>query len=107
VLCPLSYGGFARETVVVLKGRARGAAAVTLPASVTCAAALGGVADGAWISRARAQKRSAKRHECTVPGYGAALSHLWRPDVRAAIRYARGHTGDIAFAVRIEHRFYG
>jgi hypothetical protein len=107
VLCPLSYGGFARETVVVLRGPACRAAAVTLAASVTCAAALGGVAGGAGISRVRAHKPSAKRHACTVPGYGAALSHLWRPDMRAAIRYARGRAGDIAFAVRVEHRFYG
>jgi hypothetical protein len=35
------------------------------------------------------------------------LEKRWRPDMRAAISYARGRNGDISFAVRSDHRFYG
>ena len=44
---------------------------------------------------------------CVVPGYGERLNLLWKPDMRAAIRYAHTRQGDIAFAVRTDHRFYG
>ena len=44
---------------------------------------------------------------CVVPGYGERLNALWKPDMRAAIDYARTRQGDIAFAVRTDHRFYG
>jgi hypothetical protein len=44
---------------------------------------------------------------CAVPGYGVRLNFLWKPDMRAAIDYARTRHGDIAFAVRTDHRFYG
>ena len=44
---------------------------------------------------------------CTVPGTGKPLDSLWRPDTRAAIAYARARGGDISFAVRTAHRFYG
>jgi Beta-lactamase enzyme family len=44
---------------------------------------------------------------CTVPGTGKPLDRLWRPDTRAAIAYARARGGDVSFAVRTAHRFYG
>jgi hypothetical protein len=45
--------------------------------------------------------------ECVVPGTRRTIDQLWRPDMRAALRYARRRIGDIAFAVRTERRFYG
>jgi hypothetical protein len=42
-----------------------------------------------------------------VPGKTKAIDHLWRPRMGAAIAYARSRTGDIAFAVRTQDRFYG
>ena len=44
---------------------------------------------------------------CLVRGVGEPLDHVWRPDTRAALRYARTRVGDIAFAVRTDGRFYG
>jgi hypothetical protein len=44
---------------------------------------------------------------CVVPGYGERLNFLWKPDMRAAVDYAHTRAGDIAFAVRTDHRFYG
>jgi Beta-lactamase enzyme family len=42
-----------------------------------------------------------------VPGTTRMIDQLWRPDMTAATAYARGRTGDIAFAVRTAHRFEG
>jgi hypothetical protein len=44
---------------------------------------------------------------CELPGYGTPLNHVWEPDVDDAINYARSRAGDIAFAVRTDHRFWG
>jgi Beta-lactamase enzyme family len=44
---------------------------------------------------------------CLVPGVNRPLDQVWRPDMRAAIRYAHRRTGDIAFAVRTDQHFYG
>jgi Beta-lactamase enzyme family len=44
---------------------------------------------------------------CLVPGTGERLNQLWRPNMKSAIAYQRGRVGDIAFAVRTDHRFYG
>ncbi len=44
---------------------------------------------------------------CVVPGYGERLNALWKPDMRAAIDYAHTRQGDIEFAVRTDHRYYG
>ena len=44
---------------------------------------------------------------CTVPGAREPIDTFWRPDMAAAARYAQSRTGDIAFAVRTAHRFYG
>jgi hypothetical protein len=47
------------------------------------------------------------RGGCAVPGSTRTIEQLWRPGMAAAIAYARGRTGDIAFAVRTAHRFEG
>ncbi len=44
---------------------------------------------------------------CLVPGTKRPIDRLWHPDMAAALRYARGRVGDIAFAVRTARRFYG
>ena len=44
---------------------------------------------------------------CLVPGTGRTIDQLWRPDMAAAVAYARSRVGDIAFAVRTADRFYG
>jgi Beta-lactamase enzyme family len=46
-------------------------------------------------------------HPCVVPGFHKRLAKLWRPHMKAAIRYAHTRTGDIAFAVRTENNHYG
>jgi hypothetical protein len=48
-----------------------------------------------------------KQHACVVPGVGKPLDQVWHPDMRAAIRYRGQRTGDIAFAVRTDGRFWG
>jgi hypothetical protein len=44
---------------------------------------------------------------CRVPGTRRTIDQLWRPDMRAARAYAHAREGDIAFAVRTAHAFYG
>ena len=44
---------------------------------------------------------------CLVPGTGQPLDQLWHPDMPAATGYTHTRTGDIAFAVRTDDRFYG
>jgi beta-lactamase class A len=44
---------------------------------------------------------------CPVPGTTRTIDQSYRPDMRAAIAYARTRVGDIAFAVRTRGRFYG
>src|SRR5262249_31110587 len=44
---------------------------------------------------------------CLVPGTHKTIDQLWRPDMAAAVAYARSRVGDIAFAVRTGDRFYG
>ncbi len=50
---------------------------------------------------------SAATGTCLVGGVGKPLDRVWHPDMRAAIGYNDRRRGDIAFAVRTEHRFYG
>jgi hypothetical protein len=57
-------------------------------------------------SAAAARKRSHPAG-CVVPGYTKNINHLWRPDMAAAIGYVHTRAGDIAFAVRTEHHFWG
>jgi len=45
--------------------------------------------------------------ECRVPGLRRTIDQAWRPDMRAAVAYARRRVGDIAFAVRSDGRFVG
>jgi hypothetical protein len=44
---------------------------------------------------------------CVVPGVGKPLDQVWHPDMVQAIGYNNTRTGDIAFAVRTDQRFYG
>jgi hypothetical protein len=43
---------------------------------------------------------------CLVPRVGKPLDRVWRPHMLAAIGYNDTRRGDIAFAVRTDHRFY-
>jgi hypothetical protein len=64
-----------------------------------------GAAGGASAaSRHRTHRAAAS---CPVPGRRESIDRLYRPDVRAAVAYARTRGGDIAFAVRTDHAFYG
>ena len=45
--------------------------------------------------------------ECLVPGAGKPLDQLWHPHMLAAIGYTDTRSGDVAFAVRTDRRFYG
>jgi hypothetical protein len=58
-------------------------------------------------SGSAATRKPTSSRSCVVPGYTKPINRLWRPDMTAAVRYARSRAGDIAFAVRMEHRFYG
>jgi len=44
---------------------------------------------------------------CLVPGVGETIDQAWQPNMPAAISYAHSRVGDIAFAVRTDHRFWG
>jgi protein MpaA len=50
---------------------------------------------------------AARRSPCLVPGTTKTIDQLWRPDMTAAVAYARTRSGDIAFAVRTADRFDG
>jgi Beta-lactamase enzyme family len=93
----LSYGGL-RETVVVFGAGSTRCVTLLVAAIglVTLPHAAGGVARSHLPMR-----------PCLVPGVNTPLDRVWRPDMRAAIRYAHGRTGDIAFGVRTAQRFYG
>jgi hypothetical protein len=74
------------------------------------------VADLTMRSTGAAAQRSSPRTvtataaaptECRVTGTRETISQLWHPDMRAAVAYAHTRTGDIAFAVRTDGRFYG
>jgi beta-lactamase class A len=51
--------------------------------------------------------RSGPSRRCLLSGTARTIDGLWRPDMAAAIGFARGRSGDIAFAVRTARRFYG
>ena len=56
---------------------------------------------------AHAGAGAARPRPCLVPGTRQTIDQLWRPDVPAAVSYARTRVGDIAFAVRTAGRFTG
>jgi hypothetical protein len=87
------------------------AVGVALGAGAAGAGALGAGAAGAGAAGAGAagarHSTAASGAECNVPGSEKTIDELWRPGMRAAVRYARTRAGDIAFAVRTQRRFYG
>jgi hypothetical protein len=98
------------KTVEVITGRTARSLAIVAVVVAAASVAFGTPASGApnpagarSIGAARAHKPPA----CLVPGVGKPLDQVWHPDMRAAIRYRRQRTGDIAFAVRTEGRFWG
>jgi hypothetical protein len=64
-----------------------------------------GVALAGPLTSAPAKSRPAPL--CRVPGTGKRLDDIWRPHIGDAIGYARARGGDVSFAVRTAHRFYG
>jgi Beta-lactamase enzyme family len=48
-----------------------------------------------------------RSRSCLVPGVGKPLDAIWHPHFVPAIGYNDTRTGDVAFAVRTDHRFYG
>ena len=62
---------------------------------------------GAGGGAARAEPRATAARLCVVRGAREPIDRIWHPDMGAAIGYARSRVGDIAFAVRTAHRFYG
>lgn len=58
-------------------------------------------------SEVHAAARRTAGTRCLVPGIGRQFGDVWRPHMAAAVRYARSRTGDIAFAVRTDNRFWG
>ena len=77
------------------------ACALAVPLASSSAAPASRSAAPASSTAAPATKR------CLVPGFGKPLGKLWHPHMKAAVRYAKSRTGDIAFAVRTENSHYG
>jgi hypothetical protein len=65
------------------------------------------LATAAFASGAAATGPARAAGSCLVPGTAKTIDQLWRPDLGAAIAYARTRVGDIALAVRTDRRFYG
>jgi Beta-lactamase enzyme family len=86
--------GFRGRRLGALACAALSAAAIAITAGASLPATAG----------ARAKRQPAR---CIVPGYTKTLDQLWRPAMGVAIRYAQSRGGDVAFAVRTEHHFYG
>ena len=82
-----------------------------IPVAVAAATlAAGAAAPGTIVgATAAVPSRSATTtpRPCLVPGVGKPLDAVWRPHMLAAIGYTDTRTGDVAFAVRTEDRFYG
>jgi hypothetical protein len=85
----------------------RRAAVVAALCSLAVAAVVITGAAGPAGARKRAPHKRAGPKPCLVRGYNKTLNQLWRPDMAAAVAYAQSRTGDIAFAVRTDHRFWG
>ena len=90
-----------------------GRAVAGISVAVVAGALIAGVGSTGASARASAGSAGAQRaarpaaHECPVPGTERTIDQLWRPDMHAAVAYARTRIGDIAFAVRTDGRFYG
>ena len=73
--------------------------------AVAIAASAGRIGDAA--GRGRGTRLRTPR-PCLVPGVGKPLDQVWQPHMLRGHRLRRhARTGDIAFAVRTDHRFYG
>jgi hypothetical protein len=77
----------------------------TAPALIAVALVL---AAGLPATRASANaSHRPKRRACLVRGVGKPLDAIWHPHFVPAIGYNDTRAGDVAFAVRTDHRFYG
>jgi hypothetical protein len=76
-------------------------------ATVGLGALLGTAGAGATARAARPARGHTNNAECIVPGTRRTIDQLYRPNLRAAIAYARTRAGDIAFAVRSDESFHG
>ena len=74
---------------------------------MSCCAAIALSCSVAAIASPATSAGKSKTRACLTPGIEQPLDQVWRPDMAAATRYARSRAGDIAFAVRTDHRFYG
>ena len=100
-LYPAELRGLARR-VNARPHRLSRAAALVLVSGVALA--------GLSPAPAAAVHRTGHHHSaavCLVPGRRRTIDQLWRPDMAAARAYVRTRQGDIAFAVRTAHAFYG
>jgi hypothetical protein len=71
-----------------------------------CCAALSGIV-ALGVSPAATPAKARPSGGCHVPGTHGRLDDLWRPNVSSAGAYAGARGGDVSFAVRTAHRFYG
>jgi Beta-lactamase enzyme family len=62
---------------------------------------------GVALSSGAGTAAAVRSRPCLVPGVGKPLDRVWRPHMLAAIGYTDTRAGDVAFAVRTDHRFYG
>jgi hypothetical protein len=98
----LSYRGLWQSVKVSQGGRVGSIVCVAAIAALALLAGLGTAGPAA----ARA-KRPARPRVCVVPGYKKPLYKLWHPNVGSAIGYANARGGDVSFALRTAHSFYG
>ena len=70
------------------------------------AAVIASIAAGMSNAIAVTAKPSHAGKRCIVPGVRKPLGAVWTPRMEAAVDYAHRRTGDIAFAVRTDSRFF-
>jgi len=80
---------------------------VAVIAVMACAAGSTALTGAVAAATVTAPPHARVTPRCLVPGTERTIDQLWRPDMSAAIAYARSRVGDIAFAVRTADRFYG
>ena len=83
-----------------------GSCATALAAAYLAASAVAALELAASAVATPKPGSSPRAKPCLVPGVGKPLDRVWRPDMLAAIGYNDTRTGDIAFAVRTDTRFY-